>query len=594
VVKSETKTVTTAVKTLDDAHIKVVPVGGNGWARSSVNAVIFRTNSVVTQGDTQYVAYYDGDTNVVLAKRKIGTSTWQINKTQYTGNAKDAHNSISIAVDGKGVLHVVWDLHNQAIHYARGTKPGSLELTGQMPMTGDKEGSVTYPQFYNLPDGDLLFSYREGSSGDGDVMLNRYDVQTGKWQVVTHPLVEGEGKRNAYINQMAIDGKGGWHLSWCWRETPDVATNHDVCYAYSPDEGKTWQKSTGAKYSLPITAATAEVAWTVPPNSELMNQTSMTTDGGNHPVIVTYWRPQNTEVPQYQLVWHDGKKWRNSQAGKRTLGFRLSGGGTKRIPISRPQVVAGNKNEIYVIFRDEERGSDVSVAISKAADHADWRIVDLYNGQEPIRGMVGVGTWSTQAEFKDIKVVKGNQTLYSSDFSKGMEGWKTAGGKWEVVDGVLRQTGTENSTRALVGDVNWSDYTFTLKARKLSGKEGFLIRFGVPGDDTTSWWNLGGWGNTKHGLEFPGGSASQVPGKIETNRWYDIRIEVQGASVKCYLDDKLVQQAARSSAWEPSYDPAVWKSKRQLHLFWENVGQGDAESLQNIAPQPVRVLEWTP
>jgi hydrogenase/urease accessory protein HupE len=30
---------------------------------------------------------------------------------------------------------------------------------------------------------------------------------------------------------------------------------------------------------------------------------------------------------------------------------------------------------------------------------------------EPIRGMVGVGTWATQAEFRDIKVTKGNQTL---------------------------------------------------------------------------------------------------------------------------------------------------------------------------------------
>jgi len=36
-----------------------------------------------------------------------------------------------------------------------------------------------------------------------------------------------------------------------------------------------------------------------------------------------------------------------------------------------------------------------------------------------------------------------------------------------------------------------------------------------------------------------------VVGKIETNRWYDIRIEVQGPSVKAYLDGKLVQQARR-------------------------------------------------
>jgi BNR repeat-containing family member len=104
----------------------------------------------------------------------------QLHKTPYQGNAKDAHNSISIGVDGKGVLHMLWDLHNQKLRYVRGTAPGSLDLTAEMPMTDDKEDSVTYPQFYNLPDGDLLFLYREGSSGSGNALLNRYDVQTGR------------------------------------------------------------------------------------------------------------------------------------------------------------------------------------------------------------------------------------------------------------------------------------------------------------------------------------------------------------------------------------------------------------------------------
>jgi hypothetical protein len=164
---------------------------------------------------------------------------------------------------------------------------------------------------------------------------------------------------------------------------------------------------------------------------------------------------------------------------------------------------------------------------------------------EPIRGMVGVGTWSTQAEFKDIKVTQGAKTLFAGELSKGLEGWKTTGGKWEVVDGVLRQSAAERNVRALFGDANWSDYTLTLKARKIGGSEGFLIFFGSPGDDTKSWWNLGGWGNTKHALEGPDFASDPVPGQIETGRWYDIKIELQGPTVKAYLDGKLVQQATR-------------------------------------------------
>ncbi len=166
---------------------------------------------------------------------------------------------------------------------------------------------------------------------------------------------------------------------------------------------------------------------------------------------------------------------------------------------------------------------------------------------EPVRGRIGVGTWATQAEFKDIRVTRGGRTLFAGDFSQGTGGWKTTRGRWEVIDGALRQSGEENDARAVAGDASWSDYTLALKARKLGGKEGFLILFQSPGDNTKSWWNLGGWDNTKHGLEVPGVALTQVPGSIQTGRWYDIRIELQGPSIRCYLDGKLVHDATRAA-----------------------------------------------
>jgi hypothetical protein len=164
------------------------------------------------------------------------------------------------------------------------------------------------------------------------------------------------------------------------------------------------------------------------------------------------------------------------------------------------------------------------------------------------RGMVGVGTWRTQAEYKDITVIKNGQTLLAADFTKGLAGWKTSRGKWEAADGVLRQSGDEENVRAVAGDPSWSDYTLTLKARKLGGREGFLVMFQAPGDDTTSWWNLGGWDNTEHALQVPGvpdNRASRVRGSIETGRWYDIRVELKGQSIKAYLDGRLVHDVTR-------------------------------------------------
>lgn len=349
---------------------------GDGWAANSVNTVVFRT-STMSHEDVQYTSYYDGEGYMILAKRQHGSSDWEVQRTQYQGNVRDAHNSISIGVDGSGVIHVAWDHHNHPLRYAKGVAPGSLELTEKLPMTGKHESAVTYPQFYRLPDGDLLFLYRDGASGSGDAMLNRYRVSTGKWEVVQHPLISGEGRRNPYLNTMAIDSRGGIHLSWVWRESPDVASNHDLCFAYSRNGGKEWVNSKNDAYDLPIVEKTAEVAWKVPQGHELINQTSMAAGPDNRPVIATYWREGGTKVPQYRIAWFDGRSWKSSQVTKRKEPFSLSGGGTKRIPISRPQVAVGKDGAVHVVFRDEERGGVVSVATSTDPQRWNWKITDL-------------------------------------------------------------------------------------------------------------------------------------------------------------------------------------------------------------------------
>jgi alpha-L-arabinofuranosidase len=160
-----------------------------------------------------------------------------------------------------------------------------------------------------------------------------------------------------------------------------------------------------------------------------------------------------------------------------------------------------------------------------------------------IAGAIGLGTWNTAAEYKDIRVEKNGQTLYASDFSKGAEGWKTDGGNWSVVDGAYRQSDRVVGL-SFFGDETWSDYILTLKARKLSGAEGFLIAFGRRGEER-NWWNIGGWGNREHAIEFNQNSVGRhVPGSVDVDRWYDLRLEIQGRRLRCYLDGKLIHDEA--------------------------------------------------
>ena len=156
-----------------------------------------------------------------------------------------------------------------------------------------------------------------------------------------------------------------------------------------------------------------------------------------------------------------------------------------------------------------------------------------------IAGSIGVGTWDTSAEFKDIRVAKGGEVLYASDFARGAALWRTEGGEWSVEGGAYRQGGNVVGL-SFAGDESWTDYTLTLKARKLRGAEGFLIAFGSKGEERF-WWNLGGWGNREHGIEFNRSPVGRrVPGKIETDRWYDLKVQLEGRRIRCWLDGALV------------------------------------------------------
>lgn len=384
------------------AKAQTSTIAENGWANNTVNTVVFRKNSLVSFHGVQYAAFYDAQQYVVLAKRNLGSTHWQVERTPYTGDATDAHKCICIIADGDGYLHVTWGHHNEPLNYCKSISPGSLQLGNKLPMVGTGENRVTYPEFYKMPSGDLLFFYRDGESGNGNLILNRYDVKAKKWIRVQDNLIDGEGKRNAYW-QIAMDVKGAIYISWVWRESPDVASNHDLCYACSKDGGLTWRKSTGEKYTLPITRNTAEYACKIGQQSELINQTSMFTDENGRPFIASYWRNRNETVPQYHLVYKTDSGWQTCNLGFRKTAFSLSGSGTKSIPVARPQIVAyrqRNKLAVALIFRDAERNSKVSIAINNDLKSNTWRINDITN--------TSVGNWEPSYDtelWKDKKIL---------------------------------------------------------------------------------------------------------------------------------------------------------------------------------------------
>lgn len=156
-------------------------------------------------------------------------------------------------------------------------------------------------------------------------------------------------------------------------------------------------------------------------------------------------------------------------------------------------------------------------------------------------GAVGLSTWRTQAEYKNLRVTKGGRTVFESLSGEGL---MRKSGEWKTVEGAVRQTGNAEGTR-IVSTGNFGDtYSVSVSARKISGDEGFMLDFGYADENDWMWLNIGGWRNSQHGLELETDGGRQVigsvKGTIESGRWYDIRVDVSPTEVRSYLDGKLL------------------------------------------------------
>jgi alpha-L-arabinofuranosidase len=163
-------------------------------------------------------------------------------------------------------------------------------------------------------------------------------------------------------------------------------------------------------------------------------------------------------------------------------------------------------------------------------------------------GGIGLGTWDTQAEYKDIEVSQEGKVVYRSDLAGGVGGWSFVRGQWSLRDSALAQTGEGAQHLAILNGRSFDTYTLRLRARKLGGYNAFIIPFAVKDTNTCYRAHIGSWWNSHCTIEkLTNGydvtdliEQQKLKRPIETGRWYDIRLEVGKDTVKCWLDDELV------------------------------------------------------
>lgn len=270
--------------------------------------------AMVTEPPHQYIAYYDSNRVMTVAYRELGSDAWE-KRRLVEKIGWDTHNYIAMTLDSKGHIHISGNMHVDTLVYFKSADPHNIQsLERVFPLVGDQEDRVTYPQFLEGPRGDLIFTYRDGGSGRGNQIYNRYDPGTGEWErLIDEPLVDGQGAMNAYLHGPVLGPDDYYHLIWVWRDTPDAETNHDISYAKSRDLIN-WKKSDGSEQSLPITIHNGEVIDPVPAGGGMLNgNTVIGFDHEDRPVV-TYHKFDSAGYTQVYNARSEENGWQIYQA----------------------------------------------------------------------------------------------------------------------------------------------------------------------------------------------------------------------------------------------------------------------------------------
>lgn len=332
--------------------------------------------SLLTHGDRQYVAYYDAERRMTVASRRTTHNHWQY-KVLPESVAWDSHNSVTMALDESGYLHVSGNMHVKPLVYFRNHEAGNIETLERIPaMTGNEEQRVTYPRFFEAPDGALVFTYRDGSSGSGNQIYNVYDVRAQQWRrLLDQPLLDGEGLMNAYPVGPSVGPDGYYHLCWVWRDTPDCATNHDPGYARSKDLIH-WETAGGSPLTLPITLATADTVDPVPAGGGIINgNTRIGFDSKIRPIVSYHKFDANGNTQIYNARFEEGR-WVVHQTSNWDTRWEFAGGGTIGFEIGVSPVVFDTEAGLSQAFRSKKEGSGVWVL-----DEESLRIKETRNAE---------------------------------------------------------------------------------------------------------------------------------------------------------------------------------------------------------------------
>ena len=364
---------------------------------TTVNGRTHQQNPLVTYRGYQYVTYFDAQRRVCLGRRKLPDGKWDnIQFKDHKFKTNDSHNSAVIGIcDKDGTIHMAFDHHATQLNYriskiGAAHDPESVKWNAKLfsPVlhtlgTVKLDKRVTYPRFVPAPNGNLLLYYRSVTSGNGNGEIEEYDGKRHRWRRGMGPFIARDqgtytfdGRtsqfRCPYMNNLSYAGDR-LHASWIWRdrfEKTSAKNQHDLCYVYSDDNGRTWLNSDGkligrtGKKLINIDSP-GLVVIPIPSGAGLSNQNTHYAYPDNSIHMVMRGRGKNEQTGKLAVQYFHC--WRTSKGEWDFAPLPLNG--------KRPKLLGTKNHSLVLVYT---RGSQLAIAVGKPnAKRTQWKWSDI-------------------------------------------------------------------------------------------------------------------------------------------------------------------------------------------------------------------------
>lgn len=392
------------------------------------NFAPFCQDNVTSAGGVQYAAMWASDKKAYLYQRTLPDGNWvEVKELSTLASSKlgtvpaDGHNVLAVAVDSNGEIHVAGNVHADPIKYLRSSTTDPTGAWTSPTMIGTQETQVSYPVFVTLGDGTLVFIFRDGTSGNADWYVNRYNAATRTWTRLGKLFDGKTSAESVYPNRFVPDDTNGLLVFYCWRGSGNADTNNDICFVRVRNLSGTMTvtRMDDTPVSLPVTHANSpKILDTAPTGSGLLNSHGADVDTLGRPHSV-FWLTASAKTQLHHVYW-TGDEWvvRPITQLSQAINLNVS---TIVPTLSRAAVACDPYGGTHIIWRcnyDGRSGTTRATDVTPEREIVEYKLTDLEMYEwEPCLDSRAL------KERGEIQMLVGACTANGLDYDHTTEGW---------------------------------------------------------------------------------------------------------------------------------------------------------------------------